>query len=491
MFVSVNVVDTVDDIVPSTLDGVELARFLMQLPEASSVDGWTVVEAMVGWEKVIRFAQGQQLQWIAELGSRRPQVHAKWARVPAAEPGTDGSPLPDPGVGEIGDTTRACAQEVALALDLPRMTAQGLLIDARRLSRVLPTTLSALQSGRLSLHCARVISGETSVLTDGEARLVQDRVLDWLADPGAGKTTARVTQHVRRAVLSADPGSALVRERRAVAGRFVRPRTQVEDGMVVWDAQLPAAESLAAWERIGALAAAAKHPGDPRTADARRADVVIDLLLGRVTSTPDGRAADPVAGRLWRTDVVVAASTLLGDDDEPGELVGWGPLTASTSRRLAGLGGHLPAVWRRMLTDPESGIVRDYGTTRYRPTRSLADFVKARDGRCIAPGCRAPASRGQLDHVRNSPRGPSPRPHPAGTTSDDNLGTACEVDHRIKAMPGWCLESPEPGRFTWTTPTGHQYERLPEPPLRGWSRWYRPTPDWPGPGGPGDDPPPY
>ena len=467
----------VDGADPSDLDltgtdGVELARALMSLPEPASVDGWTVVDAMAGWERVIRFAQGQQLAWIAELGSRRPEVVTKWARGQVAERDLGGAELPDPGVAQVGDHTRACAQEVGLALDLPRLTAQFLLGDACRLARVLPETLQVLQSGGISLHSARAVAGETSVLPDPEARLVQHRVIEWLADPGAGKTTSRVVQKVRRAVLSADPAAALVRERRAVAGRYVRPRHAIEDGMVSWEAQLPAAESFAAWERIGALATAAKHPGDARTADARRADVLLDLMLGRPTCTPDGRPADPVAVRTWHTDVVVAARTLCGDDDEPGELAGWGPITAGTARRLAGRGGGLPAVWRRLLTDAESGIVRDYGTTRYRPTRSLADFIKARDGRCIAPGCRRPASGGQLDHVRNSPLGASPRPDPAGTTSDNNLGVACDTDHRIKAMPGWHLASPVPGHFVWTTPTGHRYQRLPEPPLERWATSY-------------------
>ena len=334
----------------------------------------------------------------------------------------------------------------------------------------LPETLRALQNADLSLRSARVIAAETSGLSLDQAQAVQGRVLGWLYEPSAGKTTARVLAKVRRAVLSVDPAGAAGREQRAVAGRFVRPFKAVEDGMVAWEARLPAAESVLVWERIVGLAEAAKHRDDTRSADARRADVLLDLLLGRQVSTPDGRpdggsAGGGSAGKVWRTDVVVAASTLLGADAEPGELLGWGPITAETARRLAGLDGKIAALWRRMLTDPESGIVKDYGTTRYRPPRTLADFVKARDGRCIAPGCRIPASRADLDHIRNSPRGPSPRPDPDGATADWNLGSPCPTDHRIKTKPGWKLTSPIPGLFIWTTPTGHTYRRHPEPPL--------------------------
>jgi hypothetical protein len=91
-------------------------------------------------------------------------------------------------------------------------------------------------------------------------------------------------------------------------------------------------------ERVDALARAAKAPGDGRSAGARRMDVVRDLLLGRPILAEDGRVAvEPLPDRTWKADVVVNESTLRGADEEPGELSGYGPITAPTARCLAGL----------------------------------------------------------------------------------------------------------------------------------------------------------
>ncbi|HKG48966.1 MAG TPA: hypothetical protein VKB14_00855, partial [Actinomycetales bacterium] len=46
-----------------------------------------------------------------------------------------------------------------------------------------------------------------------------------------------------------------------------------------------------------------------------------------------------------------------------------------------------------------------------------------------------------------------------------NFGPGCRFHHWVKALPGWSVESPQPGVFVWTIPTGHTYRREAEPPL--------------------------
>lgn len=436
--------------------GVDLACSLAGLPDLDLVDGYSLVEVVAGWEKVARFARAQMLRAVAELAARR------------GVPGVAGSAAATE--AEVDDDPRApqvavfAATEVSLALGVSYGAAAGLLMDAAALTTRLPAVLGALEAGRVHEASAHVIADETAVLDAAAAARVAEAIL---ARPGV-RTVPQVKRAVRAAVARVDPATAEARVARAVKGRFLRPVKDIRDDMVSWQGWLPTADSVAIWDRLCELAAATRSPGDARGVDARRADVAADLLLGRPVLAPDGRDLNADAApyaKVWRTDVIVEATTVGGADEHPGMIPGWGPVTAATARLLAsGLSGD-DGEWRRMLTDPASGLVKDYGTHRYRPPTALADYVRARDGRCYEPLCLCSAWRGDLDHVVNSPAGPSPRPDPTGRTAADNLGAGCRRGHTTKAAPGWRVVCPREGTFIWTTPSGHEYTREPEPPL--------------------------
>jgi hypothetical protein len=157
--------------------------------------------------------------------------------------------------------------------------------------------------------------------------------------------------------------------------------------------------------------------------------------------------------------VTVAMSTLLGLDEQPADLAGYGPVSAETARALA-QGG----VWQRLVTDPLSGAVLDLGRTRYRPTAALAAHVRARDRTCVQPACSAPAASCDLDHTKefHAQRGRDPSDdEPLGTTSADNMEPLCHRDHLVKTEGGFRLRQRAPGEFVWVTPTGHVYEVQP------------------------------
>jgi hypothetical protein len=179
-----------------------------------------------------------------------------------------------------------------------------------------------------------------------------------------------------------------------------------------------------------------------------------------------GRPVQPVTPGKPLIQVVVPYSTLTGADDQPCELVGHGPIPASLARETAA-----DAVWRRLVTDPLSGTLLDYGRTTYHPPAGLADHVRARDVYCRFPGCRRTAADAELDHVVAWADG--------GHTSDANLDGYCTHHHRLKHHAGWHVHTDPDGALTWTTPTGHRHTTTPHD--------YRPDP--PPPSEPADRPP--
>jgi hypothetical protein len=151
--------------------------------------------------------------------------------------------------------------------------------------------------------------------------------------------------------------------------------------------------------------------------------------------------------------VTIAASTLLGLDDQPGDLEGYGAIDAVTARALAAGGD-----WQRIVTDPLTEQTLDVGRRRYRPPVALDEHVRVRDKTCAAPGCTVPATRTDLDHtIAYHPQPGAPPDTPLGGTDASNLGPLCRAHHRLKTVGGFRLRQIEPGLFAWITPTGHRY----------------------------------
>ena len=224
--------------------------------------------------------------------------------------------------------------------------------------------------------------------------------------------------------------------------------TPVEHGMAELWAYLPAEQAAAITATLDAIAYATVHGkgGDPRTGDQRRVDALIDLCtapLGDPNLT-GGHGQRPAV------QVTVAATTLMGLDDQPGELDGYGTITATMARHIA---TDPTATWRRLLTDDE-GRVLHAGTTTYRPPAHMTRTVIARDVHCMFPGCRKKARHNDLDHIKAY--------KPGDQTTTANLMSLCRRHHRFKHDGEWTVERDHrTGITTWTDPNGRQYRTRP------------------------------
>lgn len=337
------------------------------------------------------------------------------------------------------------ADEVALRLRWETAEAQRRLALAVGAVRRMPQAVCALGAGSIDLERLTVLARATAPLSDEQVADIVGPVLD----NGGGRASRRAfAAAVRRRVARVDPDGAQRRRRRACASRRVTVRPE-EEGMGRLSALLPAERMLAAFRRIDQLARKAWVPGDERDLDQRRADVLVDLLLGR--------DRDQVRVEM---QVIVSVATLLGLSENPAEVPGYGPIPAEVAREIS---ASERCTWRRILVDPEDGAIHEVSRRRY-PSAPLARYVRLRTPTCLFPGCDRPSVACDLDHTRPHSRG--------GETREGNLGPACRHHHRLRHAPArvahdpltgeplvvaaWGIRQPESGHFVVTTPEGEE-----------------------------------
>ncbi|MQA79367.1 MAG: DUF222 domain-containing protein [Streptosporangiales bacterium] len=316
--------------------------------------------------------------------------------------------------------------ELAPLLRLSDGTVHSRLAVAESATAVFTATLGLLARGQVTYWHLRALADETQALSPGLAVAVEERVLPKAPEQSLSEFRAAL----RRAVMAVDPAGAQDRAAWRVRDRaaWVKP---LPDGVSAFTTIMAGDTAAAAWTRVDDLARTATT-GDERTLDQRRADTVADLLLGTLPGH-----APPAA----RVEVTVSADTLLGGT-EPGELHGHGPIPAPLARDIASRTG---STWRRLVFDPSTGWLRTRGEKTYRPgdwtplltdpiepvpaavptrkpSAALDRYVKARDTRCLFPGCRRRAKTCDLDHTTRWEHG--------GATNTKNLHPLCRR-HRV------------------------------------------------------------
>jgi hypothetical protein len=438
-----------------TVCGGTLIEFLGRLPVESLASDYDVLEWTAAWERVATWAQARACTGLAEFVRRPFHIGPEESAVARRAP--------------VGEMAREFANdEVAVRLGLSSRSMADRIDVALTLANKLPATRAAFGSGRLDYVKARTIADACSNIDSELSGEVERRVLERAAE----QNPSRLRQRVRREVLATDPRGADERCKAAKDDRYVWI-TPGADGMAWLNALLPAANAVAI---DAALNAAARHMKDalgvvnanadggaeqgraggndahakpiPTMAQLRADALAQPFLKALSTGVLDGSEPTNLArhrGRPPQIHVTVPMDVLIGTSDAPGELAGYGPITAEVAREIARDG-----VWRRLVTDPLSGAVLDVGRETYVPPAELQRYVEARDVTCRFPGCGRRAEGCDLDHTV---------PHPRGSTSHGNLGALCRRHHRFKHAGGGepRLQQPQPGHFVWNMPTGHSY----------------------------------
>ncbi|HEX4698533.1 MAG TPA: DUF222 domain-containing protein [Actinomycetes bacterium] len=389
---------------------------------------------------------------------------------PAADrtPAGDADVDPDPPLVNLLTAREVSAWEISAALNVS-LAAAELRVDLAEELRRLPRTRIALASGALDLTKARAIVAAVENLDNAAALAVEARVIARAPQ----QTAPNLRACLRRAVIAVDPDAAARRAEQVARDRSVGKQV-LEDGSaeIVWRAPIAEIEGFWLWltgcatavkaadVRLAAEARAAGVSEDQwpvvRNLDQCRSDVLADLGRNGLATglTHTGADLPRRHGRRPQIQVVVAASTLLGLDSEPAELIGAGaptPMTAEVARRIAGQG-----TWRRVLVHPRTGRLDEVSADTYEPPQDMVDHVVARDQTCRGIGCRLPAARCDLDHET---------PYPRGATAVDNLNAECRHDHRFKTLTEASTHTEPDGTTVWTLPSGRQYRVPPRPVL--------------------------
>jgi hypothetical protein len=322
------------------------------------------------------------------------------------------------------------AEEIAVETGISPDKALAKLLNAQDLVQRLPSTLAALEAGDIDAQRAEAMTRQTQVLSVEEARWVEQRVLD----RGARTDHAKFTNAIRHQVTRANPEASALRRKQARNERDVK-QVNLPDGIACLKVTLDAAEAVMAFNQIDALAK--QRATKDRPLKQCRADVFMDLVMGKELKR------SPIT-----TNVMVSMTTLAGLNENPGELSGYGPITADHARELA-----QDTTWRRVLTDP-AGHVLEVSQKRFAPP-SLKRHIQLRDRTCRQIGCTEPAERAEIDHTQ--------RHTDHGETSQANTAALCRKHNLLKERTTWKIEQEKPGTLTFTTPTGKTYTTAPDP----------------------------
>jgi len=242
---------------------------------------------------------------------------------------------------------------------------------------------------------------------------------------------------------------------------------------------------------------------------------------GRAAGGPAGSFLGDLGALTGSVNLTVPLVTLLGLAQAPGEVGGFGPVDAATTRLLAGAAArHRATRWCLTITGPGGRVIGHGCAHRARPGPGHTDrgdpdaatgtnVPSARADRADDTSTNLPRARGDpagetstnlaitidplafgccthdretasyqlpprlrhLIEIRDKTcsfpgcRWPAPRcdkdhtvPYDqGGKTCECNIAALCRAHHQLKQAPGWRLAQLRPGVMQWTTPAGRTY----------------------------------
>ena len=342
---------------------------------------------------------------------------------------------------------RGLASEVALARRDSPSRGNRHLGFAKALVHEMPHTLAALECGALSEWRATLIVRESACLSVADRRALDTEMC---ADVSSldGKGDSRITAAAKEIACQLDVQAVVDRAAKAEADRTVSIRP-APDTMTYVTALLPVKQGVSVY-------AALKRAADTTFDDRSRGQVMADTLVERVTGRP-ADTPEPVA-----VNLVMSDQTLLGGDNTPALVDGYGPIPAEVARQLV----HGAATDARSKAHCGGCTAIPSPEPWWRWSRGRV--ASPRVWRCSSDSATEPVEHRIAMRRFGIVIMPCPRSRGGPTHALNGLGM-CAHCNFVKESSGWQVSpSEENGVHTaeFVTPTGAHY-RSTAPPLPG------------------------
>lgn len=336
--------------------------------------------------------------------------------------------------------------EVAAALGVSRKRAQAQVDRAVMLRTRLPKVAAVYAKGLIDAVLVAMIVSRTDLIIDDDVAQQVDadlaaKIVSW------GRLSKPKVEQRIDAIIAASDQAGVHAPRPPSQARYLDIRAS-GPGCASVCGTVDAATAAVLDAALDDLAKSVCR-NDPRSHDQRRAAAIDALARGDRLLCQCGDAdcpatgvelPAPTVGTRAVIHVITTADAL--DGGAPGFLPGYGQIPADQVAQLAE-----GATLRQVRIPP------DVIEPRYRPSATLAEFVRCRDLTCRFPDCDRPAEACDIDHTV---------PYPAGPTHPSNLKCLCRFHHLLKTFHGWTDHQFPDGTVVWTAPTGHTYVTKPD-----------------------------
>ncbi|MGS0685795.1 DUF222 domain-containing protein, partial [Nakamurella sp. GG22] len=169
--------------------------------------------------------------------------------------------------------------EISMAVKASKFTVQGTVSMARRVKAEAPDAWDAWAAGDIDQDkIIRINRALRRLVRNSSKELLNSVVVDL----AVCRTPEILGRCLNQFILRIEPDLQDERLHRSLGDRYVSVRPDL-DGISYLSAALSSIDAHAIDQVLRALAAIA-DPGDPRTLQQRRADALVDLLLGRISN---------------------------------------------------------------------------------------------------------------------------------------------------------------------------------------------------------------